>query len=968
MTSRRITLTAAPGLRALHRALADACAAADAALSRATVVLVPTRAAASQLRRTLENLWLLDEAGASARAAVFPEILTRADWYGRFDPLDGPRRLSEIERETLLSAAAREVARAGTVPPFRLRPGLVAGMLAFYDSLRRQQKTVADFERLVVEDLEPRAEFDRGAERLLRQTRFLVAAFVGFESRMDGCGGVDEHALRQRAIESDRDHGVRRVVVATGDRASDPSGGLYPADFDFLVRLPRLESIDIVATRSALLAGLGERVRRLVPGIEETAVGGDEPSPALLAPDGEPARLVHVSRDREEELRQIARQIKAERGTARHVAVVFRRPLPYVYLATTVFESAGVAYQAADALPLAAEPFAAALDVVVAAVTNDFARVPLVQLLRSPHFVFGGGEREPGAGAVDALDRALAESGYLGDAARLVSFAESAAGPAAVAARAATAAVRELLPLRGRAPVSSHLETLLAFVRGHERREARAATDPRRLRARTAVVRLLEEMRLAALAHDDPPVRLRDLSASIRRWIEAQTFTPARGGEGIQLADAQSARYGDFDRVHLAGLVAGDWPESAARNIFYPSFLLSRLGWPSESDRLVAERAAFADLLRLARDRVSVSSFQLEDDAIVEPSPLVDEVERAALPAATGSQAKGLRVFADEALTAEPVDSAPLPASAAEWARLRAWRSPAAQPQFHGQAGVEGARAPSRGFTVTGIDRYLECPFKYFAATVLGLPEDPADEPGMSPRERGRFVHDVFEAFFREWQARGGEAVTAERLGAARALFAEVAESRLAKLPPSEAALERMRLLGSVASPGLGEVALAAEAVRPTPVAERLLEYAFEGEFEFAAGDERRTVKLRGKADRVDLLTSGEFRVIDYKLGRAPEDSIQLPVYATCLTQHFEAQGRARQVGEALYIAFGERDRAAKAVIERAEDAAAVIAAAHERVIRAVDAIARGEFPARPASARSCTYCPYAAVCREPEA
>jgi ATP-dependent helicase/nuclease subunit B len=966
ITPRRTTLTAAPGLRSLHRAIADASRSADPTLARATVVLVPTRAAASQLRRTLENQWLLHPSGASpSRAALFPEILTRTDWYRRFDPLVGPRRLSEIERETLLSAAARDAARAGTAPPFRLRPGLVAGMLGFYDALGRQQKTVADFERLVLEDLEPRAEFDRGAERLLRQTRFLAAAFRGFEQRMAASGGIDEHLVRQRALDSDDDHGIRRVIVATGDRASDPSGGLYAADFDFLARLPRLESIEIVATRALLLAGLAERIRSLMPGIDEQSAAADEESPALVVPPGESASLYRLGRDREEELREIARQVKAERAEPGHVAVVFRRPLPYVYLATTVFDSARVAYQAADALPLAAEPFAAALDLVVAAVANRFARGPLVQLLRSPHFAFTHEGAEPGGRAIEALDRALAETGYLGDADRLAGFAESAAGPAAVAARAAVAAVREVEPLGARAPVSVHLATLLAFIRGHERLDASAeAGGTRHLRARTAVIRVLEEMRSAALAHDDPPVRLRDLSAWVRRWLEAQTFTPTRGGEGLQLADAQSARYGDFDRVHLAGLVAGDWPESSARNIFYPAFLLSRLGWPSETDRLAAERAAFADLLRLARRRVSVSSFQLEDDAIVEPSPLLDEIERAALPTMKGEAVGDLRVFADEALSAEPLDFAPLDGEASEWAKLRSARSPAAQPQFHGHAADEGT-GPARGFTVTGIDRYLECPFKYFAATVLGLPEDAIDEPAMSPRERGRFVHEVFQSFFAEWQARGGGAITTSCLDAARTVFADVAEASLGRLPAAEAALERMRLLGSVAAPGLGEVALAVEAVRPTPVVERLLEYPFEGEFTFGAGGEYRTVRLRGKADRIDLLANGEFRVIDYKIGRAPEDSVQLPVYATCLTQQFEAQGRSRQVGEALYIAFGDRDRAAKAVIDGADEAPAVLAAAHQRVIDAIDGIGRGEFPPRPASARSCTYCAYAAVCRK---
>ena len=67
---------------------------------------------------------------------------------------------------------------------------------------------------------------------------------------------------------------------------------------------------------------------------------------------------------------------------------MFKRPLPYVYLARDVFADAGIPYQTFDALPLAAEPYAAALDLVFEFVTSNFTREPVVALLGSPHFSF----------------------------------------------------------------------------------------------------------------------------------------------------------------------------------------------------------------------------------------------------------------------------------------------------------------------------------------------------------------------------------------------------------------------------------------------------------------------------------------------------------------------------------------------------------------------------------------------------
>jgi len=75
-------------------------------------------------------------------------------------------------------------------------------------------------------------------------------------------------------------------------------------------------------------------------------------------------------------------------------------------------------------------------------------------------------------------------------------------------------------------------------------------------------------------------------------------------------------------------------------------------------------------------------------------------------------------------------------------------------------------------YAVSRLERYLECPFKFFAAHVLNLPEERDEQAWMTPQERGHFVHEVFESFFREWQQRGGGAITTGNIGEAMALCA----------------------------------------------------------------------------------------------------------------------------------------------------------------------------------------------------
>ncbi|RPJ67736.1 MAG: PD-(D/E)XK nuclease family protein, partial [Acidobacteria bacterium] len=383
-----------------------------------------------------------------------------------------------------------------------------------------------------------------------------------------------------------------------------------------------------------------------------------------------------------------------------------------------------------------------------------------------------------------------------------------------------------------------------------------------------------------------------------------------------------------------------------------------------DSARAEAARAEFQDLLRLARRETSVSTFALENDAIVEPSPLLEDVEHMGLEVVRVPDGEP-RVFADEALVSRPPVAEAVTGEAREWLDVRLARPPANTPAYGGLIGP-GFVERTRAYAVSAIDRYLDCPFKYFAASVLRLTEEVPDPASMSPKARGIFEHEVFRAFFDAWERAEGGAIGPDRLDRARSLFAAVAAEQLSRLPDGEAALERMRLLGSPASAGLGEIVLAAEAVRPVPVRERLLEHPIEGEFELQGPDGGRRIRLRGKADRVDLLEDRTLRVIDYKSGRAPDDSrsIQLPIYAVCVQQQLQAaRGQAWGIAEASYLAFGERD-AVRVVVSDGPEGAVTLSEGQARLIGAVEGIERGDFPVKPATTRLCASCGYAPVCR----
>ena len=983
-----LRLTRVPTLAAFRRALVDVMALHSVADARATAVLLPTRSAAALLRRTVEDRL------SPGSAFVLPDLMTRRDWYERLAArVPGLSLLDGFERDVLMEAAGHQAITDGATPPFHLRSALVTEIVALYDAIRRQRQSVDDFERLVLEPLaaEAEAEGDAGAERLLRQTRFLAYTFRGYEARRDALGRHDEHTLRALLLASAVARPYRRLVVAVADEMREPAG-LWSADYDLVSRLPGLEQVELIATEQMLATGLFERLLDLLPGLDVVhgaidVDGAPLDAPRLLTPDVTSPlagarhgrlELAFRSRDREEELRDLVRRIRQlSRAEApvplSRVVVVFDRPLPYVYLAREVFARGGVPVDVRDALPLAAEPYAAAVDLVLACAASGFTRSALVALLASPHFVFTVEGTTVDRFDVAALDAALEERDHAGEADRLEQLAAGwldgtgrspydrwDAARASRAARAAAAVIRDLSAITAQAPASDQLSRLLAFLDAHA--APVVADDPLRerlLRVSDAVCAILSGLAAAHRAHHDLLWSLDELTAEIRHRLEAETFTPAGEEGGVQFVDAAAAPFGEADSRHLVGLVDGEWPRRQRRNIFYSPGLLATLGWPGErADPLAPARAAFLDLLQDAARHVSASTFALEDDALVEPSPLVDDLPRAALTVMT-LPARDAVVFDDEALLSRPVIEAGLSDDAVGWARARTSRMDAAPERYHGAAGPQ----PPRPLSVTALDLYAQCPFKFFARHVLRLSEERDEQDGLTPLERGRLHHQIFEAIYAAWQERGGRAVTPERLDEARALAVEVMETHLARVSPSDAALERTRLVGSPVAPGLIDVVLRLEAERPVEVIERRLEHRIDGVYEFRGPHGPRRVEVRGVADRIDLLADGTFRIFDYKTS-APGTPLQIAIYALCATARLRGyRGRDWTLAEAAYVAF-RGDRSVIPLARPAETEATLLEA-ETTIATIADAIEAGVFPPRPRTRSLCGSCAYAGVCRK---
>jgi len=149
-------------------------------------------------------------------------------------------------------------------------------------------------------------------------------------------------------------------------------------------------------------------------------------------------------------------------------------------------------------------------------------------------------------------------------------------------------------------------------------------------------------------------------------------------------------------------------------------------------------------------------------------------------------------------------------------------------------------------------------------------------------------------------------------------------------------------------------------------VVERLLEHRLNGRFAIATADGTRQLALRGKADRIDLLADGTFRLIDYKLGWPPRGRrvFQLPIYGLCAEQQLASyRGRKWTLGEAAYLAFKGPKRVVP--LFSSSDRDKVLIEAQQRLSDTLDAIERGEFPPTPDDVYRCETCSFTAVCRK---
>lgn len=337
--------------------------------------------------------------------------------------------------------------------------------------------------------------------------------------------------------------------------------------------------------------------------------------------------------------------------------------------------------------------------------------------------------------------------------------------------------------------------------------------------------------------------------AAVRRRSEAHPRLSILGPLEARLLSA--------DHVILGGLNEGVWPQGAPADPFLSRQMREQIGLPSPERRIGLAAHDFAQ--GASAPRVTLTRARRAGGAPAKPSRWIVR----------------LRNILEGAEALSRVDQSALWGARAAALDRPETVTPAEAPRPRAGKG----RRPA-SLSVTQVETWIRDPYAIYAKRILGL--NRLDEPGAAagPREVGELLHRVFE--------RAGEAPTALSLEALRAILEEEAP--------------RKGLAGADRAFWSASLEEALRWFEGFDAARRKTGKAFveqKGALALDGVDPPFTLKAR--ADRIDLLTTGEAAIFDYKLTGLPTEkqdetfSPQLALTAAMVASGaFDAIGAAR--------------------------------------------------------------------------
>lgn len=347
-----------------------------------------------------------------------------------------------------------------------------------------------------------------------------------------------------------------------------------------------------------------------------------------------------------------------------------------------------------------------------------------------------------------------------------------------------------------------------------------------------ALARFVNE--LAAEAEAFGPLKPADWPGLLGLLLGEPVVRPRRPGHArIAILGPLEARLQRADLVVLGGLNEGTWPALADTDPWLSRPMRASFGLAPPERRIGLAAHDFAQLA--AADQVLLTRSRKVDGTPTVASRWLLRLTGLIAPAATATLVSAGQDYLDWALALDRMGKA----------------QPCPPPEPKPPVVVR-----PRQLSVTRIGTLIRDPYAIYARYILGLkPLDDVDQE-LDARHRGILIHDAMETFLAELDGTWPDDALDRLLDAGRRAFGPAL------------AVPAVRAFWWSRFERAARWFVADEAKSREPGLTSHLEIAGGLDVALRGG----TFLLTAKADRIDRLADGGYRVIDYKTGQAPND------------------------------------------------------------------------------------------------
>ncbi len=528
------------------------------------------------------------------------------------------------------------------------------------------------------------------------------------------------------------------------------------------------------------------------------------------------------------------------------------------------------------------------------------------------------------------------------------------------------------------------------------------ADDPALHAWYTSLMQLSEAAELAEEPDPDYPTFISELAAVLRG-----SSAPDNHPDGVQVLTTTAIRGRVFAGVAMLGLIDGDYPQTPSELPFYTRSeraMLRRHGIPLPMPHPADERTLFYEAVTRANARLILSRPYLDERGNLLPaSPYLHAVEQlyhtasiiyeritaGALPTPATAQSLPEAWIALLSTDAAALPN-PLPArlvQAANDPRFALIQQAVAIEQHREGTAAYGAYegklddadliaalaelyGPEHAWSVTQLNDYITCPFRFGAGHLLRLSYRPNPSEGLDRAGVGRLYHAILQQAGAAWR-RDQLALTADHSPAILAALETAIADVLARAPTDYGfepgvfwAWERQdvqrrltravrRMLASKQPYGAPQIAA--------------VEQTFgmgQGVPALRLDTPHGVVRLRGRIDRIDQFPDQSLAVIDYKSSSTPrklEDlvnarDVQAGVYLLAAQAMFAPNQQAVHEVRFFHLGSGQFSGA----FEADRNTVSVL---RERIGAVLAGVQAGDLSVRPSTECPPT-CAYMTICR----